>query len=258
MNTCAVIPAAGRGIRLGLDRPKILAPLNDNETIWSVLRRKLVAIVDHIHVIVSPEGEAVFRDIVAADLDSGLVSVSIQPSPIGMGDAVFRGYSTWSRAKTIIVVWGDQVFVSEHTISAALSLHACHPNTVVLPLVKLKKPYVEYVFDRTGKLVKVLQMREGDLCNPGGSGDVGTFVLSTDGLYFMWKQFLAMGVRGAATGEANFLPFFPFLASKGWDIHPLQVSDGNEARGVNSPDDLIFFRTLFAKGINNKCKVEGL
>ena len=57
MKTCAVIPAAGRGTRLGLDRPKILAPLSSSETIWSVLRRKLLAMVDHIHVILSPEGE---------------------------------------------------------------------------------------------------------------------------------------------------------------------------------------------------------
>ena len=47
----AVIPAAGRGTRLGLDRPKILAPLNDDETIWSVLRDKLLAVVDRVHVV---------------------------------------------------------------------------------------------------------------------------------------------------------------------------------------------------------------
>src|SRR5262249_33949540 len=41
MKICAVIPAAGRGSRLGTNRPKILAQLNARQTIWSVLRDKL-------------------------------------------------------------------------------------------------------------------------------------------------------------------------------------------------------------------------
>ncbi len=54
MKTCAVIPAAGRGSRLGLDLPKLLVRLTDNETVWSVLKRKLRPYVDHIHVVLSP------------------------------------------------------------------------------------------------------------------------------------------------------------------------------------------------------------
>jgi bifunctional UDP-N-acetylglucosamine pyrophosphorylase/glucosamine-1-phosphate N-acetyltransferase len=98
---------------------------------------------------------------------------------------------------------------------------------------------------RDDRLVKVLQTREGDSCTPGGAGDVGTFVLSVDGLYLMWQQFLAQADRGAHTGETNFLPFIPFLAHSGWDIRHFWVNNANEARGVNSPEDLVFFSSLF-------------
>src|SRR5690348_15615399 len=40
MRRCAVIPAAGRGSRLGLDRPKLFAGLGDGLTIWDVLKQK--------------------------------------------------------------------------------------------------------------------------------------------------------------------------------------------------------------------------
>jgi bifunctional UDP-N-acetylglucosamine pyrophosphorylase/glucosamine-1-phosphate N-acetyltransferase len=54
MRICAVVPAAGRGSRLHESLPKLLAPLGHGATLWSVLSRKLLAVVDHINLIVSP------------------------------------------------------------------------------------------------------------------------------------------------------------------------------------------------------------
>src|SRR5262249_25282086 len=50
----AVIPAAGRGARLGLDVPKILASLTPALTVWDVLRTLLEPYVDDLHVVLSP------------------------------------------------------------------------------------------------------------------------------------------------------------------------------------------------------------
>ena len=168
MKTCAVIPAAGRGTRLGLDRPKILAPLSSSETIWSVLRRKLLAMVDHIHVILSPEGERLFRQALASDCSNGRISIGIQPVPAGMGDAIFCGHDVWCAAEILLVIWGDQVFVSEKTLCEALGLHGASPRTLVLPVVSLPTPYVEYIFDPDGRLAAVRQSREGEQCSAGG------------------------------------------------------------------------------------------
>lgn len=237
MTVCAVIPAAGRGTRLGGDGPKILTPLTDGDTIWSILQARLAPLVDHIHLVLSPDGAAVFPALPAH------VSASIQPAPTGMGDAIFRGYDVWSRYDAILVVWGDQVFVSADTL--ARSLAARTPGRhVVLPVTRMAAPYVEYVFDGD-RLTKVLQSREGDATTPGGFSDVGTFLLNTDGLKPAWDAYLAAVPRGTATGEINFLPFLPFLSAKGWRVTPLAVADPTEARGINTPDDLAFFRSLY-------------
>src|SRR5262249_24478509 len=124
MRTCAVVPAAGAGTRLGIAIPKILAPLTQRESVWTVLRRKLLAVVDHVHLVVSPAGEPLVRAAVRDDERAGRVSLSIQPEPIGMGDAVFRGASTWEQSEVIVVVWGDQVFVSHQTLARSLAAHA--------------------------------------------------------------------------------------------------------------------------------------
>jgi bifunctional N-acetylglucosamine-1-phosphate-uridyltransferase/glucosamine-1-phosphate-acetyltransferase GlmU-like protein len=238
MKICAVIPAAGKGSRLGTPGPKILTPLNDRETIWSVLQARLAPLVDHIHLVLSSEGARDFPILPPH------VSCSIQPQPIGMGDAIFGARPSWEIYDAILIVWGDQVFVSTDTLSRTLSALRLPERQAVLPLTRMADPYVEYVFDGA-KLAAVLQSREGDKTTPGGFSDVGTFLLTTRGLTAAWNDYLSSAAHGSQTGEINFLPFLPFLSSQGWTVTPLEVADPTEARGINTPEDLSFFRSLY-------------
>lgn len=238
MKICAVIPAAGRGTRLGADGPKILTPLTDKDTIWSILHARLAPLVDHIHLVLSPEGAAAFPPLPAN------VSTSIQPAPTGMGDAIFRGHDVWSKYDAVLVVWGDQVFVSSDTLTRALAALATPDRHAVLPVTRMAAPYVEYVFDGA-RLTKVLLTREGDVTTPNGYSDVGTFLLGPSGLKTQWDAYRANAPRGAATSEINFLPFLPFLSAQGWTVTPIEVTDATEARGINTKDDLAFFQSLY-------------
>lgn len=245
MNICAVIPAAGRGSRLGIEEPKLLVAVGGNRTIWTIMRARLDGLVDHIHVVLSPAGINVFRSHASYTSGDSSVSLSIQHEPSGMGDAIFCGFSIWSKAKVIVVIWGDQVHVSRETIETGLGIHGGAPRRLVIPVVSLSEPYVEYRFDSEGCLRTVLQTREGDCCEPGGLGDVGTFILSTDMIGEEWWQFRKVGLTGKRTGEVNFLPFFTFLAERGWEVKQMRVANSLEARGINTPDDLAFFRNLY-------------
>jgi bifunctional UDP-N-acetylglucosamine pyrophosphorylase/glucosamine-1-phosphate N-acetyltransferase len=166
-----------------------------------------------------------------------------------MGDAIFRGREQWGGYDHVIVMWGDQVGVSEATLRrVAEELRAATRPTLVLPLVATPQPYVEYLLDGAGRLTRVLQSREGDACAPGGRADVGVFGLGVPGLVEAWAGYERLGVRGARTGEANFLPFLPYLSTTmGWPVVPVAVHDPEEARGINTPEDLAYFRDRFAK-----------
>jgi bifunctional UDP-N-acetylglucosamine pyrophosphorylase/glucosamine-1-phosphate N-acetyltransferase len=240
MKICAVIPAAGRGTRLGSDLPKILTPLTARDTIWSILHARLAPMVDHIHLVLSPDGAKQFPALPSN------TSISIQPEPVGMGDAIFRGFDTWSKYDAMLIVWGDQVFVSENTLSRAIVALGPRQNHAVLPVTRMAVPYVEYVFDGP-RLTEVLQTREGDTTGAGGFSDVGTFLLATQGLRPAWDDYLKSATRGSSTGEMNFLPFLPFLSAQGWTVTPLEVTDATEARGINTKDDLAFFQSLYNK-----------
>jgi bifunctional UDP-N-acetylglucosamine pyrophosphorylase / glucosamine-1-phosphate N-acetyltransferase len=240
MRVCALIPAAGRGSRLGADTPKILASLSEQDTIWSILHAKLAPLVDHIHLVLSPDGAAAFPPLPAG------VSTSIQPRPLGMGDAIFGAGAVWTKFDAVLIVWGDQVFVSTDTLRRAVAALSSPVRHGVLPVTRMAQPYVEYLFEGT-KLAKVLQSREGDRTEAGGFSDVGTFLLGTAGLAEVWDRYLAQAQRGSATGEINFLPFLPFLSAQGWVMTPLEVADATEARGINTQEDLAFFQKLYKK-----------
>jgi bifunctional UDP-N-acetylglucosamine pyrophosphorylase/glucosamine-1-phosphate N-acetyltransferase len=248
-STCAIIPAAGRGSRLGLEGPKLLVPVTEEETVWSLLRRKLSGLVDGVHVVISPAHlEAVRAATAALEADDGLpTTLAVQERPTGMGDAVFCGWSHWRDTRAVLVVWGDQVHISRESLARAFRCHGGGADRVVLPLVSLPQPYVEYRFDDVGRLSAVLQAREGDECRPNGRGDVGTFVLSTPRLVQEWERFRADSLPGARTGEVNFLPFLVRLAQRGWTVQPIDVGDPREARGINTAEDLAFFRQLYAE-----------
>jgi bifunctional UDP-N-acetylglucosamine pyrophosphorylase/glucosamine-1-phosphate N-acetyltransferase len=233
MRICAVIPAAGRGTRLGLDVPKILVPVNDQMTVWHVLRDLLLPHVEHVHVVLSPPAMELFQSVHRAEREQARISASVQEVPRGMGDAIFGSHDFWKDFDSILIVWGDQVNLSHGTVQQVVN--ACQEkSTVVLPLTRQETPYVQYDFEDE-RLMGVRQSREHDRMDQSGDSDVGAFALSV------------AGSVGSGTGEINFTPFMPYLSRQaGWRVVPIVVPDVHEARGINTPDDLEFARQRLA------------
>ncbi|MFG2002817.1 NTP transferase domain-containing protein [Spirillospora sp. NPDC048911] len=251
-----MIPAAGHGTRLGGTVPKVMLEIADGVTVWHLLYRRLRPWVDHVHVIVSPTGEPPFRRLVdtgmeTGEIERGTVSVSVQEKPTGMGDAIFGAAEIWESYDGILVVWGDQANLSSATVGEVVRVQSQVSVGAVLavPLVPMPDPYVQYDLE-AGALRRVRMSREGDRCRPGGLSDVGVFCLSTSsgGLRRAWERYLDEATPGAVTGEINFLPFLPYLVrAHGWETRVVPVADPDEARGINTRDDLEFAQRVFQR-----------
>jgi CTP:molybdopterin cytidylyltransferase MocA len=239
---CAVVPAAGRGVRLNSSCPKIFTEIGGGLLVYDVLISLFLSRVDHVCLVLSPEGKRFYQNLPPAKR-SPAVSVAVQTEPVGMGDAVFCAYPEWKNFDNIFVIWGDQAGISPATAETSLRSHCLADGPrMTLPLVRSASPYVEYILSGS-RLLEVRQTREGDVCSPGGLSDIGVFVLSTQGLYDEWGRYLRTAIVGAKTGEVNFLPFLPFLSLSGWPVTVVEMPDSGEARGINTPDDLAFFRS---------------
>jgi bifunctional UDP-N-acetylglucosamine pyrophosphorylase/glucosamine-1-phosphate N-acetyltransferase len=249
---CAVVPAAGRGTRLDAKVPKVFVPILPSLTIWDAVRNRLSPLAGRIVLVLSPEGRAFAeknRDTFSPDNFADTV-IGLQPEPRGMGDAIFGAADLWREYDDLLVVWGDQFNLSQETLAACVALHSRGKRpALTLPVVRMAKPYVEYVFDAAQRLIEVRQSREGDACAANGFSDLGTFLLSGgDALLAEWRRYRSAGTGGSRTGEINFLPFLVHLSTvAGWPVHRYEASDPAEAVGINTPEDLAFARQLLQK-----------
>ena len=249
---CAVVPAAGRGSRLGADVPKVFVPIFPDLTIWDAVHGKLSQMADRVVLVLSPDGQSYVETNRAKFNSDSFAKTEIaqQSVPLGMGDAIFGAADFWRDYDDILVVWGDQFNLSLQTLNACVKMHvASNKPALTLPVVRAPQPYVEYVFDTSGLLTQIRQSREGDPCEPNGFSDIGVFLLSGGAaLTAEWECYWATHAPGSKTGEINFLPFLVHLSSTAkWPVNRYETLDPAEAIGINTLDDLAFARQLLQK-----------
>ena len=240
---CAIVPAAGKGSRLGMNVPKVFVPLLPSSTIWDAIHETLGQVADRIVLVLSPQGNRFVESRRATFLPSAFAKTELacQSEPLGMGDAIFGVADLWCREENLLIVWGDQFNLKVETLRACIALHATREGpALTLPLVRIPKPYVEYVFTSAGSLEAIRQSREGDACEPDGLADMGVFLLSGgQTLIDEWNKYRELQALGAETGEINFIPFLVYLSTvAGWPVNRYEGSDPAEALGINTPEDL--------------------
>jgi choline kinase len=70
-----------------------------------------------------------------------------------------------------------------------------------------------------------------------GESDMGLFSLSASAFLDLLPAFASDVERSAGTGERNFLPFIPWIATRA-EVVTFSPVDEAEAVGVNTPEEL--------------------
>jgi bifunctional UDP-N-acetylglucosamine pyrophosphorylase/glucosamine-1-phosphate N-acetyltransferase len=239
----AVIPAAGRGSRLGSDRPKILYPVAGRLLIeW--LLDFLEPNCSRLVFVLSPAGLADVR----LELDRlipGRYETVVQEVPRGMGDAIELALPAIA-TPNVAIVWGDQVALRKSSVDACLRLHDGPLNpAVTCPTVFRRDPYIHFDRDSAGRISGLRQAREGDRMPQEGESDTGFFCFETDAL----RQLLGEvrrepGQEGRSTREFNFLPVIPFAAQRGLEVLSPALMKLEETVGINCAADAAAVETF--------------
>lgn len=234
----AIIPAAGRGSRLGFHRPKILFPVA-GRPILDWLLDFLEPACSALIFVVSPEGAPE----IDAELDHripGRFEIVIQETPTGMGDAVALALPS-VRTPNVAVVWGDQVALRRDSVDTCLALHSgpLQPD-VTCPTVLRPDPYIHFERSAEGRLTGLRQAREGDRMPSTGESDTGFFCFRPGRLAELLDAMRATGAStGGGTREYNLLPVIPRAARDDGGARVLtpRHMSVEETVGVNSPAD---------------------
>lgn len=236
MTRLLVIPAAGRGSRLGGTVPKPLVPVNGRPML-DHLAELYRPVVNQILVVAHPSFAS---DIRAWAATRPAVSVTEQDHPTGMLDAIclampevlaVRPHSVW-------ITWADQVGVLPETLRRLAAADAGHTAAaMIMPTVRTPEPYIHFERAADGRIIRLLQRREGDPMPAEGESDMGLFALRYVTFTEDLPSYAAMAAAGSGTGERNFLPFIPWLAASR-EVDSIPCTDPRERIGVNTPEEL--------------------
>lgn len=237
MTRVMLIPAAGRGSRLGASTPKLLFPVNGRPLI-DYLLDLYAPVVDSFVLVVHPSAEAAVRAHCRGR--SRAVEYDVQTEPTGMLDAILipRGRVRRLGAASVWITWCDQIAVHPETIGTLAARSAHHPEcALIFPTVARRAPYIHLVRGTRGEIVEIRHRREGDAMPEVGESDVGLFCLSAAAYRDLLPEFALAGSAGSVTRERNFLPFIPWLSGRA-EVRTVPARDEIESLGVNTPEDV--------------------
>ncbi|MEK7494912.1 MAG: NTP transferase domain-containing protein [Patescibacteria group bacterium] len=243
-----VIPVAGKGTRLGYDKPKILYPIA-GRTILDRLVSLLEPYCGRFIFVFSPENAPHVTPLLEEDARiAGRFEAPIIVGSRGMADSISQALPLIDTPYTLII-WGDQVAISKETIESVMRLHQFSQGAkLTLPLFQRENPYVHYEVDENGLLVRVLQKREGDTMPALGESDAGLFAVETQRLKEVYEQVVRDGfVPGNETGEWNFLPMLPLFVTTKEDMNGYRLDSFEETVGVNDSNDARLLEAYFHK-----------
>lgn len=231
-----IIPAAGRGSRLGTSTPKALVAVNGRPMLDHLVDL-YAPFVQGIVVVAHPS----FSDEVRAwGRGCAIVSVAEQAQPTGMLDAILAAAADVRarRPRDVWITWADQVGVQPETLrrlDAAMS--EVPMPALALPTVRKERPYTHLERDASGRISRLLQKREGDVMPEEGESDMGVFALSAEAFDRDLENYAREVVPGSGTGERNFVPFVPWIAQRARAV-TVACTDPREAIGINTAEDL--------------------
>jgi len=234
MSRVLIVPAAGRGTRLGTTTPKVLVHVNGRPMLRHILEL-YAPFVDRAVIVAHPAAAAA----VEASAREGPIpaTVVVQQTPTGMLDAVLIGLADAPSAVAwrVWITWGDQLAVHPATLARLAEVEG--GTDLVLPTVTRDAPYIHLDRDAAGRVIGVRQRREGDEMPRSGESDMGVFSLSARAAAEHLPIYAREATPGAGTGERNFLPFITWMAARGV-VTTCACTDPREALGINTPDDL--------------------
>src|SRR4029077_17516015 len=108
--------------------------------------------------------------------------IEYQNEPRGMADAIACGLPAVESPNTMIV-WGDQVALQTASLNLAMRIHQgpARPEATC-PTLWRDHPYIHFERNARGRVIRVLQAREGDVLPERGESDCGVFLFQTESL----------------------------------------------------------------------------
>ncbi len=242
-NCKAIVLAAGKGVRMQSEMPKVLHRLGGKPLVLHVIDnlKKAGLREEDIIVVVGYKGDDVM------DAIGNQVQYVWQKEQLGTGHAVMQAESLlYSYDGIVIVACGDVPLIKPVTFTS-LYINANEPRTgAVVLTMELDNPfgYGRIIRDEQGNLLKIVE--EKDAVNAQKSiHEVNT------GTYAFKSPLLFQGLKTVTTENAQCEYYLPdaltYIRSTGNDVKIIKLADPIEGSGINSKEELLKLEDILSK-----------
>jgi bifunctional UDP-N-acetylglucosamine pyrophosphorylase/glucosamine-1-phosphate N-acetyltransferase len=233
--TVVVLLAAGRGVRMRSERPKVLHEAGGRPLLDRALDTALAVAGSPARVVVvAPKDEAVAAHVKASH---PRVHIAPQDPPRGTGDAVRAAAPEFGKAKRVVVLSGDVPLLEERTVRRLLdALEGSPKNAVAVLTAKIANPtgYGRIVRDRKRAFVRIVEEKDSSE-NEKKIAEINT------GTYAFDRAFLESALPRLSPENSQsefYLTDVVSLARKARRRVVLVEGDPSSVLGVNSREDL--------------------
>ncbi|QGU00542.1 N-acetylglucosamine-1-phosphate uridyltransferase [Candidatus Syntrophocurvum alkaliphilum] len=157
MSYSAVILAAGKGVRMRSNLPKVVHLVAGKPMIKHVVNAVTEAGISKTNIIVGHGREKVYDLFKNED-----IKFAIQEEQLGTGHALMQAKDLLDDNETIIVLAGDTPLLTGNTIKSLIEYHATNNAVATVVSTKIDPPigYGRIIRDESGNFVKIVEEKD--------------------------------------------------------------------------------------------------
>lgn len=229
INSC-IIPAAGNSSRFNHKESKIFYKFQ-NKAIIAYIVDKVKKYSKEIILIIKKKDKNKLQKI----FKNKKIKFVFQSKADGIASAVYLGLKE-AKYDNSIILWADQVGLSEETIVKTLKFFYRKSYFMVMPQIKSKKPYTK-IISKKNYLKKIYSSRDGYKMNLNKKCDCGLFVSKTGILKKNLQKLINKKKILNKKKEHDFLKALNILAKK-LKIKLINSYNSQDNIGINYFHDL--------------------
>ncbi len=252
MKISAVVLAAGKGVRMRSQLPKVVHRVAGKPIVEHVIDAARAAGVDKL-VLVVGHGRAMVEEL----FEPGEVVFAVQEQQLGTGHALMQAMEKVQDDETIVVLAGDTPLLQATTIKSLLDYHlACEASATVLS-TQVQDPhgYGRIIRERDGSLRSIMEEKDASL-------EEKKISEINSGMYCMQVNDVADALAGLNTnnqqGEYYLTEVLTLLKQKGKKVEILKVDAAEDIYGINDRIQLAQAEAILRQRKNRSLMINGV
>jgi len=240
MKTVAIILAAGRGVRMRSELPKVSHAIFGKPMITWVIEAVKGLGIEDVFVVVGYRSE-----IVKAECEGSNVTFVEQKEQLGTGHAVMQAAPYIIKDSVVLVLNGDMPLIKTDTLKEFISQHLRSKSasaTVLTAVLPDPASYGRIVRDRDERLLKIVEQRDASEAELAIKEiNTGTYCFNSKALFGALND-----VKPNNSQKEYYLTdVIGILTKRDLPVYAYKARDPNEVLGVNTMDELKRLEGLF-------------